>query len=257
MKYRYSILSIFIILLLLPGLVCAENNTFEGYIKKDIFLEEYNYKLYKGEEIWCEINEKTGECCFGSHSGTMCVDSDVLSKDKIPTVDLYFENVRFSDDDLAVKDACTDGRSIEILPDSFKWSYGFEIKSSEPIEEPVLVEATHIIVKEDMPVYSLAFSKRWEGKIDGKCHVIKFTKEDIDTFLKEYHVIADDLDVQLDLNISVKFVLQIFSKRIEDNYENNMITIYTWLPGDNSTSWPPKTMPPGWKEEYMKHLESQ
>lgn len=215
---------------------------FRGYVKHDIYLEDLKYKLYKGEQITCVPDAKQNECCYEDEAGTICLKLDYLSSKKVKKVDIYFDSIYFSDDALAEIDVCKNGQPLQKQSDSFVWSYGFRVKSSEPIPEDVLIEVTLLPVKEGMAVHHLSFSKILKGKVDGKCHIVTITKDDIDSFLKKYQNVAKYLAIELDLNVPVNVILQIFSERPEDNYKNNIAIMRTVLPADNNINWPPRTL---------------
>lgn len=237
----YSLILYLIFNLISISLAGAEE--INGYIKRDIYLQDLEYKLYKGEKITCVKDKKKKECCFEDYVGTICIPLDELSIKEVKMIDIYFDKILFVDDNEAKLDICKEGRVLQKDNDSFAWGYGFFIKSSEPISEDIFVELTHIPLKNNIPIYSLTFSKIWKGKADNKCHIITITKDDIDLFLSKYRNIESYLDIELDLNITVNVVFQVFSKRPESNYKNNIAIMKSLLPADNSLNWPPRTLP--------------
>ncbi len=226
----------------LTWVTLIEAEEIQGYIKRDIYLQDKEYTLYKGEKITCSRNKKN-ECCFEEYIGTICIPLNEISIKEVKMIDIYFNKILFTDDELAELDVCKDGQRLQKENDSFVWSYGFFVKSSEPISEDIFVELTHIPLKNDIPIYSLAFSKIWKGKADNKCHIITITKDDIDLFLSKYRNIESYLNIELDLNITVNVIFQVFSKRPESNYKNNIAAMKSLLPADNSLNWPPRTLP--------------
>ena len=232
-------LKIFTLMMLIVFIyaTAASSDEYSGYFKKDIIDDEVGVNYYKGDDITCRI--QNNKCCYETYEGEICVDIKNLSRKKIEKIDLYIKDVKYSDDKAAKIDSCRGGESLEILSDSFKWSYGFTVGSSELTNEKVTVEVSHVLLKNGLPFYTLSLNKVWRGNVDSKCHVIIFSKKDVSEFIEHYNFFAAEFDIEFDLNLEVLLSIRLFSSRPEGNYQNNIVEFNTWLPIDSAENWPP------------------
>lgn len=241
MKIRFNC-GLFIPLVLLLGVypVFAQSSL-TGYMTKDYKIEGSKYVLQKGEKVEClKTTEK--DCCFEEEEGSFCFPKALLLTSPVKMSDFYLSDIRISNSTDAKGDACKNGVDFKNRFDLYIWSYGFKVRSDDQARDPVLVELSISIKSNDVDVGWPRIVKRWTGFPDGKCVAIAITKRDIDNFLREYHKVSQYLSSEHDLNLDASVSLKLFSKRKEDNYENNVVEFGVRIPADNSATWPPTNL---------------
>jgi hypothetical protein len=185
------------------------------------------------------VKQLNNECCFEVEAGTVCVPKSDISSVRVDKRDYYLADIVISDSNNTKADACASGVPVDQRSDAFIWSYGFNVKSTDRIVDPILVELAISIRSNGILVSDPIIVKRWTGIPDKKCKSLNVTKNDIDEFLNKYRKIKSVLQVENDLNIDATASIQLFSSFKESNYKNNKIEFGVLLPADNSATWPP------------------